>query len=159
MALFSLIRYLRLAAAAVLLGLLSLEDVRTRRLPERQILLLAGASLLRLLPFCLSCAESGALRAVLADMLAGGAGILLLLLAFTWFADRIFRRETLGGGDIKLAAALGLHLGFYPALTALLGACAAALAAALIRWRRSGSRFPFAPYLAAAGMIMMVLQE
>ncbi len=158
MALFSVIRYVRPAAAAVLLGLLSLEDIRTRRLPERQLLLLAGASLLRLLPFWFSCAGGGALRAVLADMLAGGAGMLFLLLAVTWLADRIFRRETLGGGDIKLAAALGLHLGFYPALTALLAACAAALAAALLR-RRGGSRFPFAPYLAIAGMAAMVLQE
>ena len=109
---------MRPAAAAVLLGLLSLEDIRTRRLPERQLLLLAGASLLRLLPFWFSCAGGGALRAVLADMLAGGAGMLFLLLAVTWLADRIFQQQ-----------------------------------------RQGGSRFPFAPYLAIAGMAAMVLQE
>ena len=158
MTLFDFFSVLQIGAAAVLLLLISVKDVRSRRIPGRQIILLAAVSLLRLGPgICwgLSCGE---FRAVLADMVLGGAGTLLLLIAVTRLADRLHGRKTLGGGDIRLAAALGLHLGFFPALHMLLAASLLALPEAVIRRRRSEVYFPFAPYLAAAGWVVMVLR-
>ena len=104
-------------------------------------------------------AEVGIMAAAgfILDMLAGGAGTLLLLLGITRLADRLFGRETLGGGDIRLAAALGLHLGFFPAMQMLLAASLLALPEAVLRRRHGEHGFPFAPYLAAAGWVMMLL--
>ena len=163
MTLFDCFYTARIAAAAVLLVVISVKDVRTRRIPGRLILLLAAASLLRIAPFITAkpADGSGALRvipAVLPDMLLGGAGTLLLLLALTHLADRLLGRETLGGGDIRLAAALGLHLGLYSALLMLLAASLLALPEAVVRRRKGEPDFPFAPYLAAAGWVMIILR-
>ena len=152
-----LFRTIRIAAAAALLFCLSREDIRTRRLSDRKILLLAGISFLRILPYLRGPAVKEA-AAVLLHMLAGGAGTLLLLLAAARLADLIFRTETLGGGDIKLAAALGLHLGMDGAVLMLLSACMLALAAALILHRRRRASFPFAPYLSAAALVLMLMR-
>ena len=152
MTLFDFFFVLRIAAAGMLLLVISVKDVRSRRVPGRLILLLAAVSLLRL-----AGSFDGEFFSVLADMILGGAGTLLLLLAVTRLADRFLGRETLGGGDIRLAAALGLHLGFFPALYVLLAASLLALPEALIRRRKGEYTFPFAPYLAAAGWVMMLL--
>ena len=152
-------RILRIAAAGALLLPISIRDVRTRRLPEQLIRLLGAASLLRLIPLLpgMPGGTAEALFAVLFDMLSGGAGTLLLLLALARLADRLSGRDSLGGGDIMLAAALGLHLGFFPALLMLAAASLLALPEALLRRRRGETDFPFAPYLSAAGLAVMIL--
>lgn len=168
MTLFDFFSVLRIGAAGVLLLVISVKDVRSRRLPGRLIKLLTASSVLRLAPeiaqklAAVLPAVSGDFRggeffAVLADMILGGAGTLLLLIVVTRLADRLLGRETLGGGDIRLAAALGLHLGFFPALYMLLAASLLALPEAVIRRRRGEVYFPFASYLAAAGWVMMFL--
>ncbi len=150
---------LQIGAAGVLLLPISVRDIRTRCLPERLIRRLAAASSLRVIPLLpgMPGGTAEALFAVLLDMLSGGAGTLLLLLAVTRLADRLAGRNTLGGGDVRLAAALGLHLGFFPALLTLLMASLLALPEALLRRQRGESGFPFAPYLSAAGIAVMIL--
>lgn len=159
MTLFCFTDVIRIAAAAVLLPVISIRDVRTRRLPMRAVRLLAASSLLRLVPLLPRVSGDGgaALTADLFGMLAGGAGTFLLLLGITGLADRLFHADTLGGGDVKLAAALGLHLGLFPALLMLLAACLLALPEAVIRRRKGEYSFPFAPYLSAAGLAFLIL--
>ena len=159
MTLFCFADVIRISAAAVLLPVISIRDVRTRQLPMWAIRLLAAASMLRLLPHLpeLSIGNGAALTRVLCGMLSGGAGTFLFLLGVTRLADRLFRKETFGGGDIRLAAALGLHLGLGASLSMLLAASLLALPEAFIRKRRGEHGFPFAPYLAAAGWVMMLL--
>ncbi len=157
MTLFDFFSVLRIAAAGMLLLVISVKDVRSRRVPGRLILLLAAVSVLRLAPEFSDGFSGGEFFSVFADMVLGGAGTLLLLISVTRFADRLLGRETLGGGDIRLAAALGLHLGFFPALHMLLAASLLALPEAIIRRRKGEFYFPFAPYLAAAGWVMMLL--
>lgn len=172
MTLFDFFSVLRITAAGAVLLLISVKDLRSRRLPGRLILLLAAFSLLRLGPelaalpgpgpavflpeFSGGCSE-GAFCTLPAEMLLGGAGTFLLLAAVTRLADRLLGRETLGGGDIRLAAALGLHLGFFPAMQMLLAACLLALPEAVIRRRKGEYSFPFAPYLSAAGLAFLIL--
>ena len=168
MTLFDFFSVLRIGAGGVLLLVISVKDVQSRRVPGRLVLLLAAVSLLRLgpgiaqdlaavFPKFSGGSRRGAVRDVAAEMLFGGAGTLLLLIVVTRLADRLLGRETLGGGDIRLAAALGLHLGFFPALYMLLAASLLALPEAVIRRRRGEVYFPFAPYLAAAGWAVMLL--
>ena len=171
MTLFDFFSVLRIAAAGAVLLLISVKDLRSRRLPGRLILLLAAFSLLRFGPGLAALPGPGpalflpefsgsseeTFCALPAEMLLGGAGTFLLLAAVTRLADRLFGRETLGGGDIRLAAALGLHLGLFPALLMLLAASLLALPEAVLRRLHGEHGFPFAPYLAAAGWVMMLL--
>lgn len=83
---------------------------------------------------------------------AYGAALLLLSLAM----DRLLGRESLGGGDIKLFAVVGLYLGFAGTLFALLLSCVLGLALAALLRRGAGRPFPFGPAIsaAAAGMLL-----
>ena len=150
MTLFSLTHWFRILTAAGILLSLSLEDLRTERISPRRTLLLAGTALLRLLT---AGASSG--RQLL-FMFTGSALLLFLLLAFTWLMDRFLGRETLGGGDIKLTAALALHLGFFRSVLMLLFACLLALAGALLFRRSIRSRFPFVPYLSLSAIFFLI---
>lgn len=86
-----------------------------------------------------------------------GAGLFYLL---SWVAGKVFQRETMGGGDIKLAGAMGAVLGpgyiflAYALLSIVLGALIGVLLIALrIRSRRD--YIPFGPMMAVAGIAML----
>lgn len=87
-----------------------------------------------------------------------GGGITLLLLA--WLGEKVFKKEALGGGDIKLAAMLGAWLGWQNlALIFLLGAFLG-LIFAIIRLLTAADReqarlIPFGPFLALAAVIAL----
>ena len=70
--------------------------------------------------------------------------------------DRLLGRDTLGGGDIKLLAVVGLYLGPVGSLFALVLACVIGLACHALRRGKGGQAFPFGPSIAvaAAGMLL-----
>jgi leader peptidase (prepilin peptidase)/N-methyltransferase len=89
---------------------------------------------------------------------AVGGGVFL---AVAWFFGRVFGKESLGGGDVKLAAAMGAVLG--PGYAFLVWFLIAVFAGAvigvlmwIIRARRRGEYIPFGPFLAASGIVMML---
>lgn len=94
---------------------------------------------------------SAALRPIAAGLVFGGA-----LLALSLAMDRVLGRESLGGGDIKLFAVVGLYLGFVGTLFALLLSCALGLAASRLPRRERGQPFPFGPSIAAAAAVMLL---
>ena len=98
-----------------------------------------------------------AARSGLIAALVYGGGLLGLSLLM----DRILKRDSLGGGDIKLFAVLGLYLGAVGTLFMTLLACLLGLVFAALRRRRTaGSEpFPFGPAIAAAGAAMLLYGE
>ena len=89
---------------------------------------------------------------VLSALVYGG-GLLLVSLAM----DRLLGRDSLGGGDIKLFAVVGLYLGLAGTLFALLFACVAGLALHALARKRSGERaFPFGPSIALSAAAMLL---
>ena len=131
-----------IAALAVLLSLLALLaaiDVRRRILPNALIYpgIVAALAAAPILP------AGGYIDAV-----AGG------VLAFGIFAVAFFARpQAMGAGDVKLAALIGLTLGFPIVLLGLLVASllAAVVSAAMLtagRWTRS-MKIAYGPYLCA----------
>lgn len=133
---------LRLLLLGCALLVLSLADWESFELPTPPLVLASLAAVLRLPAEGLSGG---------ADALLGAAAVSLPLLLFVLLADRVAGRETMGGGDIKLFAALGLHLG--PALTlmALILSCFAGLLLGLLSGRGGKGRpFPFGPAIALA---------
>lgn len=112
-------------------------DLRRRAIPDWCCLLTALAAL-PILPGRLLPALAGAL----------GLALLLLLPAL--------RTDGIGGGDIKLCAALGLSTGLCVGLEVLLLALALLLLfGALLRARS----LPFAPFLFLASLFILLLRS
>ncbi len=88
--------------------------------------------------------------------LAGGA----FLFFVTIFGEKIFKQEVMGGGDIKLAAFLGIFLGWYVLLALFLGFLfGSIIGVVLILLKRKKRRdfVPFGPSLALGGIVTLFL--
>lgn len=132
--------YLVLAGVAVLLTLI---DLRHHLLPDRVVLpaIAAGVVLLAL---------AGALEGNAADPARAGIAAVVLFVVFLVLA--LIAPAGLGMGDVKLAALVGLYLGWLGWDVVVLGAAAgfvvqAGLALALLATRRIGLKgeLPFGP--------------
>ncbi len=142
--------FLLLAVAAVLL---TVVDLQHRLLPNRVVLpALAGGVVLLLLPVLADGAWDQLLRAAL------GAAALFA----TYLALALASPGGLGMGDVKLAALLGLYLGWLGWAAVVLGALAgfvvqAAVALALLATRRIGLRgeLPFGPAMLAGAALVI----
>ena len=80
-----------------------------------------------------------------------GGGVLLLSLIM----DKVLKKESLGGGDVKLFFVMGLYLGLVPSLFAVMLACILGLLFVLIFRKKRGEHFPFGPSIAAATVVML----
>lgn len=82
--------------------------------------------------------------------LAGGGGILFLV---GWLGSVIFRKDAMGGGDIKLLAMLGAFLGVKKALLIFFVSPFPAIPLALYaKFVKKEETIPFGPFLAIAGL-------
>lgn len=79
-------------------------------------------------------------RSALAGLAIGGA-----LLVLTLIMDRILKKESMGGGDIKLFFVVGCYLGIGSGLFALILSCIAGLIFVVV-WKRE--KIPFGPSIA-----------
>ena len=144
--------FLALAVAAVLLAVI---DLQHQLLPNRVLLPTLATGALLLLGAAAASGAWGALgRAVL-----GAAALFLVFLVLALISP-----GGLGMGDVKLAAVLGLHLGWvgWPAL--LLGAVAGFVVQALValvllaaRQVRRGSALPFGPALLVGAALALAV--
>ncbi|MBE6996660.1 MAG: prepilin peptidase [Ruminococcaceae bacterium] len=130
------------------LFLLSLVDLEIREIPDGS-LIAAAVIWLAALPF-LWAGWADALLHLAAGLVYAG-----VLLGVSLLMDRILGKESLGGGDVKLLAVIGLYLGFLPTLFAVILACVLGLLQALISGKRRGTAFPFGPALSAGAALML----
>lgn len=142
--------------AAVVGVVLAVVDLRTHRLPNA-IVLPALAVTVALL--AASCLLGAPWRALLRALTAGAVLFVLFLLL------RMLGGGAMGGGDVKLAALVGVLLGWAGWSAVVLGVLAAFLlggvvAVALLVTRRASrsTRIPFGPFL-VAGTWIGVLAE
>lgn len=137
------VRIIRLFILGCILAGASLDDLKTMTIPNRLIAAGAAASLLRL-------AEGDGLMQILMGLIpALGIFILTAVLGF------VTGRPSLGMGDIKLIAVIGLHMGVKGTILATGIACIATLIAYPLLRRKN---FPFAPMLAAGAGIAAAVQ-
>jgi len=136
--------------AAVLLSI-SVIDIASFRIPNP--ITLTGAILAVLMTIAFRRDH------LLMTLLGGFTGLGALL--FMWLiGSLLFRKETLGMGDIKLAGMMGLYLG--PALTVgmfLIGVFLGALiggALVVAGGKGWGQKIPFGPYLAAGAITALL---
>lgn len=137
---------LRLAGCFGFLVVLSLIDLKSRRVPNY---LVYPAIVITLLFKGLVSPQA------LAEAGVGGGMAFLIFYLTAWM-----RPGDLGGGDIKLATLIGIGFGFPRMVWALLvgavvgGAVAVSL---LLIWRRSAkSRIPYAPFLCLGAWVALV---
>lgn len=137
-------RTLAAAVACTALLLLAFIDARTGLLPDAITLPLLWTGLL------LAAAGQGPAPT---DAIIGAAVGYGFLRGLNVLFSAVRGRDGLGGGDMKLLAALGAWSGWAALPSLLLWACVAGVAAAFLlrgvsAWR---SALPFGPFLAAAG--------
>lgn len=115
--------------------------------------LVASATMMRMIPFGLTLGDG------LVGALVLGGGSLAVSIAF----ERLAQRPSMGGGDIKLLAAVGLFLGWERGLWCLFAACLIVLVMQVVSRVREGGKgiasqtFPFAPAILVGVVIASIL--
>ncbi|AZH78936.1 prepilin peptidase [Microbacterium sp. Y-01] len=143
---------------AALLGVgawLTVIDVRTHRLPNRIVLpTLAGLLALAVVDALVAGRSASLVRALLGMVILGGlyAGL------------RAISPAGMGGGDVKLAAVIGLVLGWHGWQALLVGAASAFVLGALhallllaLRKADRSTRIAFGPWMIAGAVLGVVL--
>jgi leader peptidase (prepilin peptidase) / N-methyltransferase len=136
------------ASLIVLLGVVTLSDLRARLIPDAGLV----ASLAIALPLCVFSDPAGMPERLVSSVAAAS----FLLVA------ALIRPEGMGLGDVKLAGVLGLYLGSR-VIEAMLIAFAAGSLAGMVLLARHGlsarSRtIPFAPFLAIGAVVTLAPQ-
>lgn len=90
-------------------------------------------------------------------MLAGGGSLYLIAILGDW----LFKKDSMGGGDIKMAAMLGAFLGWQKVLlifmsSAVIGLVVSILLMAVSERIRKERVIPFGPFLASAAFLSIV---
>lgn len=92
--------------------------------------------------------------------LASGLFLFLFMLLIGIVGKKIFKREALGGGDIKLAAVIGIILGLRLGLVAIIFSSLLALPYALAVMMLGKDReVPFGPFLIGSMALVFVFSE
>jgi len=131
---------------------ISITDIYTQRIPDSAILFAIG---FRILYFIF---EQGFQWKELLIILANGLAISFPLLLFVLIVENVFKKELLGGGDIKLLFVTGIYLGWEQNLWVLLVACIFGCVIGLIQTRKQKDNyFPFGPSIALGAILSMNL--
>ena len=173
---FLCLRYFLFLCCLFVLTLTDLEDMI---IPDGCLIVAAGAWVLTK-PFLFG-GWTDVLLSVLAGLVYGGG-----LLGISLLMDKIMERDTMGGGDIKLIAVVGLYLGFVGTLFCVVLACLGGLLFYVLAKKKDevseaedsrvkesvaqnnrtednetedGKAFPFGPFIAASAAFMLLFGQ
>lgn len=131
---------------------LSLIDLDIQIIPDRFLLIPA---VVRIAQLVIEGGFHGLLHGVLPGLIFGG-GLLVLSLVM----DKVLKKESMGGGDIKLMAVLGLYFTIPECLLLLVFACVLGiLIAMLLKKAKPDTPFPFGPTLSLAAWLTLLVGE
>ena len=86
-----------------------------------------------------------------------GIASLLIMLSIKTLGDIIFKKESMGGGDIKLMFTFGLVLGIPSSVASIFIASFIGLPISLIMMKKNSSHeLPFGPYLSIGAIILLL---
>lgn len=89
--------------------------------------------------------------------LVDGGISFIIMLVFKIIGDVIFKRESMGGGDIKLLALFGIMLGWESSIiTIFLGAIIGLPISLILLVKNKDNVVPFGPFLSFAAMILVL---
>ena len=158
---FSLFPYLFLI---FILCIVTITDLRERRIPDSAIvaaiLVKIGYTVMNWVfgnSAVYQNVENSALIKVLLQLLVVSLPVLLLTLVI----EKLWQKEAMGGGDIKLLFVTGLYLGWEKNLWMLLIACMIGVVVGMVKAREKECNeegyFPFGPMIAIATVICMAI--
>ena len=127
---------------------LSMVDIDSLIIPNRFILIPIGAW-----AAYIPLAEKPLIY--LRDGLIAGAVFGVGLLLISLLMDKVLKKESLGGGDIKLFFVMGLYLGLAKGLLALLVSCVFGLVFVIIK-KKKKEPFPFGPSISLATWLCLL---
>ena len=133
---------------------LSLVDLETQIIPDRFLLIPA---IVRIIQLFIENSLTGFLFSLIPAVALGGSVLVISLIM-----DKILKKDTMGGGDIKLLAVLGLFLSQYPlcipeGLLLLFIACIVGIVMGSVMMKvDSETPFPFGPALAVAAWFTLL---
>ncbi|WP_375384586.1 prepilin peptidase [uncultured Microbacterium sp.] len=143
------------AVFAVLSVVLAEIDARTHRIPNRLVL---PGYLVAIALFVAACLVGAPWVTLLR------AAVAMVALFGFYLALRLLSRSAMGGGDVKLAGLIGLHLGWLGWTELAVGAIAAFVlgglyAVVLLASGRAGrrTRIPFGPWMLAGAWVGILL--
>jgi prepilin signal peptidase PulO-like enzyme (type II secretory pathway) len=92
--------------------------------------------------------------------LIDGLAVSLPLFLLVLFMEKLWKKEAMGGGDIKLLFIVGLYLGWEKTLLTLLFACIVGIIGGTIQLRRQeDGYFAFGPYIAIAAVLSLLIGD
>lgn len=137
----------------------ALVDLDSGMIPDRLIL----AGILNFIIF--TVASGGQIGKNLLSGFLHGLALLIPLLILTLVMDRILKKESMGGGDLKLFFMVGIYFSFGAELFMLLLSCILGIAFTLIFQNirigdpENPKAFPFGPAIAAAALISIIAAQ
>ena len=140
----------RLFGLSGCLFVLALTDLEARRIPNG-CLLAAIVLWLVTLPWLFEGWMSVGIHVAAMIFFAG------VVLGLSLIMDRILKKDSMGGGDIKLIGVLALYLGFIGTMFMLVFASVLGILYAVFAGRfKRGQALAFGPFLAVSGMGMLL---
>lgn len=137
-----------------ILYLVSITDIYERIIPDG---ILLTAVVVRILWFLFT--ETVTVKGI-AALLIDGLSISLPLLLLVLLMEHIWKKEAMGGGDIKLLFVIGLYIGWQKSLLALFFGCILGIIGGCIQTKKGeDSYFAFGPYLAIAAVAALLIGE
>lgn len=131
---------------------LSIVDFDTLEIPHRFLIIPA---IVRLIHIFFTEPAISLLTAFIPALVMGG-GLLVLSLIM----DKVLKKESMGGGDIKLLAMLGLYFSLGECILLVIIACVVGiLMARLLMNKDADAVFPFGPALSVAALITLLAGE
>ncbi len=143
---FVTLEYLMLLPALLAVALIDRDSME---IPDG--LVLYGVVLFAAFFYLCGDHASRAQDAILGALVLGG-GMLLLSLGM----DFLLKKESLGGGDIKLFAMLGLYTGLAQGVLMLLAACVIGLLLSFSVRKGKDKEFPFGPAIVLAALFTLL---
>ena len=99
------------------------------------------------------------MKQLMLDHVYPGVGAFIFMYSLKLIGDKLFKKESLGGGDIKLMFLFGLVLGFPLAVCTIFLATFIAFPIALIMlFINKDNIIPFGPFLSMSGIIILISQ-
>lgn len=136
--------------------IISISDIKYYIIPDEVLII---GTVLIIIELVISTVLSGTslFKGVLMPVL-NGAGSFALLYLFKVFGDLVFKKESLGGGDIKLLFFIGLTIGFDMSIVTIFIASFIALPLSIISLIKDDNNvLPFGPYLSVGAVIILLL--
>jgi len=151
--------FFALVGAAILFAVIA-SDLLYTIVPDQAVLALIGVGAAAAV---FRGWSADAVLPTLGSALVGGLVGAMVLAAVAFIGSRVAGREAMGMGDVKLAAAMGVVLGFPQIVTALVIAVlvAGVWFGVLMFTRRleRGDAAPFGPFLASATLITILASD